>query len=63
MATHSTILTWRIPRAEVPGRQQSIGLQKVVLNLGIEQHSQILGYMYLFELWFSPDICTGVGFL
>ena len=29
MATHSSILAWRIPRTEEPGRLQSIGLQKV----------------------------------
>ena len=28
MATHSSILTWRIPRTEEPGRLQSIGLQR-----------------------------------
>ena len=29
MATHSSILAWKIPRAEEPVRLQSIGLQKV----------------------------------
>ena len=29
MATHSSILAWRIPRSEEPGRLQSTGLQKV----------------------------------
>ena len=28
-ATHSSILTWRIPHTEEPGRLQSMGLQKV----------------------------------
>ena len=27
MATHSSILAWRIPRAEEPGRVQSMGPQ------------------------------------
>ena len=27
-ATHSSILTWRNPRTEKPGRLQSMGLQK-----------------------------------
>ena len=27
MATHSSILAWRIPRAEEPGGLQSVGLQ------------------------------------
>ena len=29
MATHSSILAWRIPGTEEPGRLQSIGLQRV----------------------------------
>ena len=29
MATHSSILAWRIPWTEEPGRQQSMGLQRV----------------------------------
>ena len=28
MATHSSILAWRIPRTEEPGRLQSMGSQK-----------------------------------
>ena len=29
MATHSSILSWRIPWTEEPGRLQSMGLQRV----------------------------------
>ena len=29
MATHSSILAWRIPRREEPGRIQSVGSQRV----------------------------------
>ena len=29
VATHSSILAWRIPRMEEPGRLQSMGLQRV----------------------------------
>ena len=29
MAAHSSILAWRIPRSEKPGRLQSVGSQKV----------------------------------
>ena len=29
METHSSILSWRIPWTEEPGRLQSLGLQKV----------------------------------
>ena len=29
MATHSSILTWKVPWTEEPGRLQSVGLQRV----------------------------------
>ena len=29
MATHCSILAWEIPWAEEPGRQQSMGLQRI----------------------------------
>ena len=32
MATHSSILAWRIPRTGEPGGLQSIGLQRVGHN-------------------------------
>ena len=32
MATHSSILAWRIPRTEEPGRLQSMGSQRVRHN-------------------------------
>ena len=32
VATHSTILAWRIPRTEEPGGQQSMGSQRVRLS-------------------------------
>ena len=32
MATHSSILAWKIPWTEEPGGPQSLGLQKVGLN-------------------------------
>ena len=33
MATHSSILTWRIPQTEEPGGLQSVELQRVGYNL------------------------------
>ena len=30
MATHSSIIAWRIPRAKKPGGIQSMGLQRVI---------------------------------
>ena len=37
MATHSNILTWKIPWTEEPGRLQSIALQRVGHDLATEQ--------------------------
>ena len=34
MATHSSILTWKIPWTEEPGRLQFVGLQRVRHNWG-----------------------------
>ena len=32
MATHSSILAWKVPRTEEPGGLQSMGLQRVSYN-------------------------------
>ena len=40
MATHFSILAWRIPRAEEPGGLQSVGLQRIGHNLATEQQSE-----------------------
>ena len=34
IATHSSILAWRIPWTKAPGEQQSAGLQRVGHDLG-----------------------------
>ena len=39
MATHSSILAWRIPRTEEPGRLQSIGSQRVSDTTGRLTHT------------------------
>ena len=41
-ATHSSILAWRIPWTEEPGRLQSIGLQRVGLDWATKRHQHIL---------------------
>ena len=38
MATHASVLAWRIPRSEEPGGLQSMGLQRIRRNLGTKQH-------------------------
>ena len=43
MATHSSILAWRIPQTEEPGGLQSTGLQRVGRNFATtqEQHKKM----------------------
>ena len=36
IATHSSILAWRIPWTEEPGGLQSMGSQRVILDLATE---------------------------
>ena len=40
MATHSSILVWRMPWTEEPGRLQSKGLQRVKLLKQLSTHAQ-----------------------
>ena len=42
MATHSSILAWRIPWTEEPGGLQSMRLQRIRHN-GVSKHSNSLG--------------------
>ena len=43
MGTHSSILAWRIPWTEEPGRLQSMGLQGVGHNCVTNTHSSSMG--------------------
>ena len=42
MATHSSILAWKIPWTEEPGRLQSMGLQRPEHDLVTKQHNLII---------------------
>ena len=59
MATHSTILAWRIPWTEEPGRLQFIGSQKVRHNWNdlvcMHAHTQICHVTIFLEL---KNVCT-----
>ena len=39
MAAHSSILAWRIPRTEEPGKLESMALQRVGHNLATKQQN------------------------
>ena len=48
MATHSSILAWKIPRAEKPGGLQSMGLQSVIHDLANEHmHAKTHTHMHV----------------
>ena len=49
MATHSSILAWKLPWTEEPGGLQSLGLQRVRHDL-VTKQQQFLGgsWLYLF---------------
>ena len=48
MATHSSILAWRIPWTEKPGRLQSTGSQRVGHDLATEHtHTYVQIYIYI----------------
>ena len=53
MATHSSILAWRIPRIEEPGRLPSMGLQKSWTRLS-DSH-----FHFLHEMPGGDDRDTG----
>ena len=48
MATHSSILAWKIPRAEEPGRLQSMGLQSVGHNWAT---NTFIFFLVNYETW------------
>ena len=62
MATHSSILAWRIPWTEKPGRLQSMGLKKVRHDWGNLAHKSLCFFFSLFlptcsYVLFSMFIC------
>ena len=47
IATHSSVLAWRIPWTEEPGGLQSLGLQRV----GLKQWSTVYIYVNMYSLF------------
>ena len=48
MATHSSILAWRIPWTEEPGRLQSMGSQRVRRDWTTHTHMHVYIYIYIY---------------
>ena len=59
MATHSSILTWRIPWTQEAGRLQSMGSQGVRQNWRDLAHTHTRTHTHTYKN--SPDKNTGVG--
>ena len=58
MATHSSILAWKIPWTEDPVRIQSMGLQRVGHDWVTSLHftSPLLSFIPLFPVLLFPDV-------
>ena len=53
MATHSSVLAWRIPRTKEPGRLQSIGSQRVRHDWATLMHSLNSNVYEIYYMHFS----------
>ena len=53
MATHSSILAWRIPWTEEPGRLQSMGSQRVGHDWATKHTQEKIRILFLKDIWKS----------
>ena len=53
MVTHSSILAWRIPRTEEPGRLQSMGVQRVRHNWTTFTFIISPNWCFHYSIWFT----------
>ena len=58
MATHSSILTWRIPWTEESGELQSVELQRVGHNWVTNTHTNT--YIYIYWRVIALQYCAGL---
>ena len=64
IATHSSILAWKIPRTGEPGRLQSVGSQSWTRLKLLSMHACMnLGMHVPFSIRVCLHICPGVVFL
>ena len=57
MVTHSSILAWRIPWTEEPGRLQSTGSQRVGHDWATSLHFTSFIYLWISRLFPCPSYC------
>ena len=51
LATHSSIVAWKIPRTEEPGRLQFMGLQRVGHDRATNFHFLFYIYIYITDIY------------
>ena len=61
MATHSSILAWRIPRTEKPGRLQSMGSQRVGHDCATSLHLSAVYIAFILNVKLFMLIPWGQG--
>ena len=59
LATHSSILAWKIPRTEEPGRLQFMGLQRVKHDRAINFHFLFSIYIYITDIYQLKETSNG----
>jgi len=62
MATHSSILSWKIPWMEKPGRLQPMGNKESDTTEWLPFHFQVVysvwNLPYDLHLWYSVNVCV-----
>ena len=59
LATHSSILAWKIPRTEEPGRLQFMGLQRVKHDRATNIHFLFSIYIYITDIYQLKETSNG----
>ena len=58
MATHSSILAWRIPRTEKPGGLQSTGSQRVRYSLVTKNRNKQINRVFFWQIEKKRFMCS-----
>ena len=62
MATHPSILAWKVPRTEEPGGLQSTGSRRVQQDRVLSAAQYSLGAMFMFHLWPTSHLPSSPAF-
>ena len=56
MATHSSVLAWRIPGTGEPGGLPAMGSHRVGHNWGDLAAAAVIGYSFFGSIFFKPEV-------